>query len=409
MPAMPVKGIIIGVLVAAGIAAIGLVGYWTLAIWSIAGIERGYERGFLDNPPIRERERAFAARNPQWTSDGQLIFINADDRIYGVSADGSELWGIPEKRDDGRYFSPAVFGNGQVAYIRYRDIQNRTIQRAAWNGSKVKTLVNLGGSTDSGPAWSPDGTRIAFATADNEIATVNRNGGGRQVIAAPMESPPSALRWSNDGRYLAALYERHTIMAIEVDSGQQYTVARASGAEAKLSIPAWAATDELLYFAHRESPEVPTMLYSATMHGANLRAIAELGGGFDPDDRRRHRYGGPLMPGHGFYVGEIQIAPGGNTLLFAAVQPGEDDAVYLIDTDGSNRRQISRNAKRRGRSGIYEASSLYVSWSPDGERIAVYNADREQSVALYTMSADGGDVQALIRRDGLMPGYAAPF
>lgn len=412
MTAIPVKGIIIGVLIAAAIAAISFVGYWILAILASTGIERGYERDFLDNLPIRERERAFAARNPQWTADGQIIVINADDRIYGVNAAGNELWPIPEKPDDGLYFSPALFGNGQIAYIRYLDIKNRTIQRLAWNGSKVKTLANLGGSTLSGPAWSPDGARIAFATADNEVAIMNRNGGGRQVVAAPMDRPPVSIKWSNDGRYLAVLYDRHTIVSIDVDSGQQYAIAQAPGAEAKLSIPTWSPTDDRIYFAQRENPQAPTMLYSATRHGANLRTIAELGAGFDPDDRRQSIYGiygDRPPPGHGFYVSEVQIASDGNAILFAAVLPGQDDAVYLIDADGSNLRQIVRNAKLRSRSAIYEASSLYVSWSPDGSRIAVYNDDAEKSVTLYTMSPTGYDIQVLIRRGALTPGYAEPF
>lgn len=87
MTAIPVKGIVIGALIAAAIAAIGFVGYWILAIWAATGIERGIA-GPPDTPHSRAIERGYAARTPQWASDGQSIVINAGDGIYGVSAAG---------------------------------------------------------------------------------------------------------------------------------------------------------------------------------------------------------------------------------------------------------------------------------------------------------------------------------
>lgn len=208
-----------------------------------------------------------------------------------------------------------------------------------------------------------------------------------------MDDPPVSIKWSNDDQYLAVLYGNHTIISIDMDSSQQYTVAPAPGADAKLSIPTWSPTDDRIYFALRENPQAPTMLYSATRRGAKLRTIAELGAGFDPDDRRQSIYGiygDRPPPGHGFYVSEIQISPDGKAILFAAVLPGQDDAVYLIDTDGNNLRQVVRNAKLRSRS-------------------AVYNDDAEKSVTLYTMSPNGGAVPVLIRRGALTPGSAEPI
>lgn len=420
---MPLKWIISGVLITAAIAAVGFVGYLILAILAATGIERGMERAFVDPPARRAQERAFAARTPQWASDGQSIVINDDDRIYRVSTAGDALWSIPQK-PDGLYFSPTLSSNNQVAYIRYRE-GRRSIERADANGRKVKTLAYLKHDTFSGPSWSPDGAYLAFATADNAVAIMKSNGSNRSVVAAPIAGPPIAISWSKDGQSLFILYERNTIIAVAADSSSQHTVARSLGAESKLSAPSLAPTGDRIYFAQSENIYAPTMLHSVTRQGSDLRTIAELGTGYAHNVHRHDIFGDLLRIGTAFDVDEIQISPDGSAILFAAILPDQADAVYLINSDGANLRQIIHNPDLRGSNApiihnpnllagnaMYEVRSLHVSWSPDGRRIAVHNADREKSVALYTIAPDGSDIKVLLRRDAdgsLLPGYAAPF
>ena len=251
MTAIPVKGIVVGVLIAAAIAAISFVGYWILAIWAATGIERGLA-GPPDTPHSRAIERGYAARTPQWASTGQGIVINAGDGIYGVSTAGGELWRIPENPDDGLYFSPALSANDQAAYIRYLDGRDRRIERAELNGSKVKRLANLRGPTFYGgpvsrPSWSPDGTRIAFATTDGKITIMKSNGSHQHLTGCCYANGrPVSMSWSNDGRYLAILYDRHTIITTNADSGHEYIIAQVTDVESRLSILEWAPNDAIV-------------------------------------------------------------------------------------------------------------------------------------------------------------------
>jgi TolB protein len=89
---------------------------------------------------------------------------------------------------------------------------DRAIVAAPADGSSLQTLFDVPGAYDSAPAWSPDGSRIAFESnadvgaanpeGDMEIWTMNADGTGATQLthnAAHDEGPA----WSPDGRLLA--------------------------------------------------------------------------------------------------------------------------------------------------------------------------------------------------------------
>jgi dipeptidyl aminopeptidase/acylaminoacyl peptidase len=76
----------------------------------------------------------------------------------------------------------------------------------------VKKLVETPGP-DSDPHWSPDGTQIAYRTAngskffyytDQRIAVIDSNGGTPRVLTLNFDEDPNILEWSADGIYFEA-------------------------------------------------------------------------------------------------------------------------------------------------------------------------------------------------------------
>jgi dipeptidyl aminopeptidase/acylaminoacyl peptidase len=77
----------------------------------------------------------------------------------------------------------------------------------------VKKIVDTPGP-DSNPQWSPDGTEIAYVTANGNkfffysntrVAVVGSEGGTPRVLTAAFDEDPDLLRWAPEGIYFSAL------------------------------------------------------------------------------------------------------------------------------------------------------------------------------------------------------------
>ncbi|MGI5286469.1 S9 family peptidase [Nonomuraea polychroma] len=106
--------------------------------------------------------------------------------------------------------SPALAPNGsQVVYVlRTADRESDRNRRALWSVATVPGATPAPlttGWADTAPAWSPDGSRIAFLRADDgppQVHLIPAGGGEpRRVTDLPLGS--GAPRWSPDGRRIA--------------------------------------------------------------------------------------------------------------------------------------------------------------------------------------------------------------
>jgi Tol biopolymer transport system component len=134
--------------------------------------------------------------DPAWSPDGtQLAFTSSRDgdaEIYVMDADGSDPHRITTDlaHDDGPAWSP---DGSRILFTSYRagadpmtlGQGDAEIFTVAPEGTDLRNLTNEP-EWDGYPAWSPDGTRIAFSVNDGiefDLFVMDADGGDRRRLA----------------------------------------------------------------------------------------------------------------------------------------------------------------------------------------------------------------------------------
>jgi TolB protein len=166
---------------------------------------------------------------PSWSADGKRIAFSsggeafASHDIFVMNANGSGRTLVTnERKIPGRAkrdYAPSFSPNGhRIAFLRARNIY--TIRT---DGSDLTRVTNYGSTVTllSGPAWSPDGSKILFGSSSMfgdfrpELATASPDGSNHSVFAYPDVGNYvifGALDWSPDGSRVvfdagSAIYE----------------------------------------------------------------------------------------------------------------------------------------------------------------------------------------------------------
>ena len=137
-------------------------------------------------------------------------------------------------------------------------------------GASLKQLTTWAGA-DRSPKWSPDGQWIAYTSSSSNlnftmygqstIAVVAATGGEPKALAGNLDRPVSDLNWTKDGRQLSFLVEddrRQYIAQLNISSNSITTVA--TGDMSFSAIESAPASDALV--ATMSEPQLPTELYA---------------------------------------------------------------------------------------------------------------------------------------------------
>lgn len=97
--------------------------------------------------------------------------------------------------------------------------------------------------------------------------------------------------------------------------------------------------------------------------------------------------GRPTNPTHG--TDRVQnylprISPDGTKIAYGSTRDGQAMDIYVVNRDGTDERRLTNNPANDGA----------PTWSPSGNLIA-FTSNRSGSLRIYTMSPDGGQVQAV--------------
>ncbi len=155
-------------------------------------------------------------RQPSWSPDGtRLAFVSnrdGNDEIYVMNADGSSQTRLTNNAAFD--FDPAWSPDGtRIAFTSTRDFPGITGNIANGfelyvmnaDGTNPVRLTN-NSTSDSGPSWSPDGTRIAFTSQRDGLPLVyvmNADGSNQINITQSTTLDSSDPEWSPDGSKIA--------------------------------------------------------------------------------------------------------------------------------------------------------------------------------------------------------------
>jgi Tol biopolymer transport system component len=205
---------------------------------------------------------------------------------------------------------------------------------------------------DGQPAWSPDGRRLAFKTAQfgsNQLAVINADGTGETLLTRTFRFSEGQPAWSPDATKL--LYRRTPENPL-VQNGDTWVLDVAASAK---------------------DPTLPVT------QAVLLRTGDERYPSYSPDGTQIA------------FRGDLDLA-----------EPSGDEEIYVMNADGTNVRQLTSNAD-------FDSAP---SWSPDGGWILFERAPagtfttgvEAQEKDVYVMRADGTDVRRLTDSPGLDEG-----
>lgn len=210
------------------------------------------------------------------------------------------------------------------------------------------------------PAWSPDGTTIAFVSRREgslDIFAMRSDGTGTKRLTSTKEAD-SHPSWSADGRRIA--FARDADIYVMAPDGSD--ARRISDAEADEAEPAWSPDGDLIAYTRREPGTTAWEIWVMEPDGSGQRQVT----------KQAARAGSPAW------------SPDGKRIVFSSNAEGDVYELFTIAPDGKGLRSVTPTS----------GDMFEPAWSPDGSKIAY-----QEGGAIFTVELGGGEVERLTDPD----------
>jgi TolB protein len=267
--------------------------------------------------------------------------------------------------------------NGKIAYVHTVGMSSASIYSVSANGGTPTNLSQVGSGSatnaDFQPAWSADGSHIAFVRVDmqncsGQIWTMNASGTGQTNVSNDASSANEFNpAYGPDGSivFVRAAAGTFGICSQHGSNEGNLWVRSPNGATHQLTTagldntPAVSPDGKKIAFTRNPPGAPPSGPPHIFVMNANGTGAKDLGPGVKPN-----------------------WSPDGTKIVFAAPgQPGQSTGgpVTVMNANGTNRRTLNQNGTA-------------PAWSPDGTKI-VYLAfvPGSQSSAIAVMNANGSN------------------